>query len=232
MPNHAPLIGLLLLAAFAPAVNAAELKTLKLADATDLTYAVALPDGYDAAKTYPVLLALPPGPQTTDMVKAGLDSYWEDEGTARGYIVVSPAAPQRQLFFQGGERVLPELMAEITQTYGVAGDKFHLAGISNGGLSAFKVAVDYPDKFQSLTVIPGFPPTREVFDQLQSIAGLTITMFVGEQDSGWREPMADAAKALKSAGNDVYMEVIPNNGHFVATLSGSGAARIFDQIER
>jgi len=232
MPNPTPLIGLLLLAAFSPAVNAAELKTLRLADATDLTYAVALPDGYDGGKTYPVLLALPPGPQTTDMVKAGLDSYWEAEGTARGYIVVSPTAPRRQLFFQGGERILPEFMAHITQTYSVAGEKFHLAGVSNGGLSAFKVAVDHPDKFQSLTVIPGFPPSREVFAQLQSIAGLTITMFVGEQDSSWREPMADTAKALKGVGNDVYMEVIPNNGHFVTALSGGGAARIFDQIER
>ena len=209
MRNQAPVIGFLLFAALGAAASAAEFKTLTLADATELTYALALPDDFDAAQTYPVLLALPPGPQTKDMVNAGLDSYWEAEGTSRGYIVVSPVAPGRQLFFQGGEKALPELMDHITQTYGVAGEKFH-----------------------SLTVVPGFPPTQEVFDRLASIAGLTISMFVGEQDSGWLDPMNGAVAALKRAGNDVYIEVIPNNGHFVTALSGRGAARLFDQMER
>lgn len=232
MQPIARIAGFLLAAAFAPSAGAAQFETLTLSDASELTYAIALPDGYEASQTYPVLLALPPGPQTVHMVNAGLDSYWEAEGTRRGFIVVSPAAPARQLFFQGGEKVLPELMAYISKTYGVAGEKFHLAGVSNGGLSAFKVAVDHPDLFRSLTVVPGFPPSREVFAQLESIAGLTVSMFVGEQDSGWLEPMTSTAEALKRAGGEVYMEVIPNNGHFVTALSGAAAARIFDQMER
>ncbi len=222
----------LLLAAAAPSAGAAQLETLTLSDATELTYAIALPDGYDSAKTYPVLLALPPGPQTVNMVNAGLESYWEAEGTSRGFIVVSPAVPGTDLFFQGSEKYLPELMAYISQTYGVAGGKFDLAGVSNGGLSAFKVAVDNPDQFRSLTVIPGFPPSREVFGQLERLAGLTVSMFVGERDSGWLEPMTSTAEALRTAGTDVYMEVIPDNGHFVTDLSGPAAARIFDQIQR
>lgn len=47
--------------------------TLELADATTLQYAVALPDDFDPQREYPVLLALPPGPQTREMVQLGLD---------------------------------------------------------------------------------------------------------------------------------------------------------------
>ena len=41
-----------------------------------LRYALALPDGFDRSKTYPVLLAFPPGPQTEPMVDAGFGRYW------------------------------------------------------------------------------------------------------------------------------------------------------------
>ncbi len=232
MPRTTVAAAFIVSAVLASSADAAQFETLTLSDATELTYAIALPEGYDPSKAYPVLLALPPGPQTKAMVDAGLGSYWEAEGSIRGYIVVSPAAPNGELFFQGSEKYLPELMASIAQTYRVDGDRFDLAGVSNGGLSAFKVAVAHPEKFRSLTVVPGFPPSREVFAQLARIADIKVNMFVGEQDNGWVEPMNLTAEELRRAGNEVYLEIIPNNGHFVTSLSGSGAARIFDQIER
>ncbi len=38
------------------------------------------------------------------------------------------------------------------------GGKGHLAGVSYGGLSAYRVITEYPDRFLSLTVLPGVPP--------------------------------------------------------------------------
>ena len=43
-------------------------------------------------------------------------------------------------------------------TYPPEGGRFHVGGISNGGLSSFRVAVESPERFASLVVLPGFAP--------------------------------------------------------------------------
>lgn len=212
--------------------QAAEFKTLTLPDQTELTYAVAHPDGFDPLSEYPVLLALPPGGQSTDMVRAGLDAYWEAEGTRRGFIVVSPAAPNGELFMSGGRRLIAPFLDHIRNTYRIADDRVHLTGVSNGGLSAFAAALDNPEAFQTVTVIPGFPPSREDFAALDRLAGLKINMFVGGNDSGWLDSMAATQAEFERLGLDSTYEVVPAEGHFVRSLTGANSARLFDQIQR
>ena len=203
---------------------AAEFKTAAMADGTTINYALALPNAYDAGRAYPLLLALPPGGQTRVIVKAGL-SVWEQEGRARGYIVISPVAPG-ELFFQTAARYLPELLDHIGAAYAVDAADIHVGGISNGGLSAFVAALANPKRFRSLTVLPGFP-----FDgaALVDLAGMRITMFVGERDTRWRTRMDAAAASLRTLGADVHYEVVPGAGHVIRSLS---PARLFDLMER
>ena len=203
---------------------AAEYKTATMADGTIVTYALALPAAYDESRTYPLLLALPPGGQNRVMVEAGL-SVWEREGRARGYIVASPVAPG-ELYFQSAARYLPELLDHLGATYAVDAADIHVSGISNGGLSAFVAALANPERFRSITVLPGFP-----FDgaALGDLAGLRITMFVGERDASWRIRMDGAAAALRAFGADVHYEVVPGAGHVIRSLS---PARLFDLMER
>src|SRR5262245_48233557 len=63
-----------------------------------LHYKVALPKNYDSEKTYPAILAFPPGSQTMDMVLTTLIQNWIPEQDKRGYIVVIPAAPNGRPF--------------------------------------------------------------------------------------------------------------------------------------
>lgn len=70
-----------------------EMRELKLSTGGVLKYALVLPDGFDSAKPFPVLLALPPGAQNAAMVDGSLRMYWEAEAKKRGWVVVSPAAP-------------------------------------------------------------------------------------------------------------------------------------------
>ena len=212
------------------AAVAAEFQTMTLADGTELTYAVALPAGYQADRSYSVVLALPPGGQERSMVTAGLNAYWEDEGTRRNYVVVSPAAPGGTLFFRGAERHLPAFMQRLAETYNVAGGKFHLAGVSNGGLSAFRVATTHPERFHSVTVVPGFPPAEADLQAVDGLRGVKVNMFVGANDVGWLQPMQTARERLEGAGVDVYFEVVPGAGHIIQSLSGPNAGHIFDQI--
>ena len=72
--------------------------------ATTVHYKVVLPTGYDPAKAYPAILALGGGPQTMNTVDGILNRNYRAESEKRGYIVVAPAAPEGQLFFEDGAR--------------------------------------------------------------------------------------------------------------------------------
>jgi poly(3-hydroxybutyrate) depolymerase len=120
-----------------------------------LTYKVVLPDGYDATRTYPTVLVFTGGPQTLQMAANTLESDWRKEGERRGYILVSPGTPDGSLFFEGADRVFPQFLEQLLRDYKVKGGKFHVAGHSNGGLSAFHVAARYPQYFTTLTGYPG-----------------------------------------------------------------------------
>src|SRR5271165_2095530 len=76
-------------------------------------YKLILPNGYDAAKTYPAVLAFPGGPQTMNIVKSTVERNWRDQAERRGYIVVVPAAPDGDLFFEDGARVFPEFITNL-----------------------------------------------------------------------------------------------------------------------
>src|SRR5262245_60950364 len=73
-------------------------------------YKVALPKDYDPQKTYPAVLAFPPGAQTMDMVLTTLMQNWRMEGDRRGYIVVVPAAPEGSPFVGQGAKIFQEFI--------------------------------------------------------------------------------------------------------------------------
>lgn len=197
-----------------------------MADGTPLTYGVVLPNGYDQNEVYPVLLAFPPGPQTRAMVAAG-NSYWGAEAQRRGWIVVSPVAPNGTLFFQGSEQYLPEFMERIEAIYPPEGGKFHLAGVSNGGISAFRIATMLPERFASLTAVPGFPQTTD-FNQLDKLTDIPIALYAGENDTSWVEQMTATEAELQRLGGQVTFTVVPNEGHVIQSLTG---AELYDLLD-
>src|SRR5579864_9402809 len=138
-----------------PACAAVVEKTAKLAGVT-VQYKVVLPNGFDPSKTYPAVLAFPPGGQDMEMVDATLGGNYRAEAERRGYIVVEPAAPNGVLFFEGSEKIFPAFLIRLLADYKIASGKFNVAGNSNGGLSAFLIASKYPDYFLSVTGFPGF----------------------------------------------------------------------------
>ena len=111
---------------------------------TTVHYKVVLPTGYDPAKAYPAILAFGGGPQSMNTVDSILTRNFRAEAEKRGYIVVAPAAPDGQLFFEEGARVIPEFLKAILADYKIRDGKFHVAGPSNGGIAAFHVAAASP----------------------------------------------------------------------------------------
>ena len=204
-------------------------KTAEIAGMT-VHYKIALPSNYDPAKTYPAILAFPPGSQDMDMVLTTLVQNWLPEYDKRGYIVVIPAAPLNRSFVGEGAKIFPEFLEQLLQEYKIRDNKFHVAGMSNGGRSAFHIAAMYPKYFLSVTGLPGFLPDP-IPERIAALTGMCIYMHVGELDSGWVNQMQQQASMFRAKGYKVTFTIEKNEGHVMRTLAGPGSARLFNQIE-
>src|SRR5216684_4313188 len=139
MPRAALIATCIMVAAVRP-TQADLLDMTKKVAGTIVHYKVVLPNGYDPAKSYPGILAFGGGPQTMNTVDSVLTRNFRAEAEKRGYIVVAPAAPEGQLFFEDGARIFPEFLKMILAEYKIQDNKFHIAGPSNGGIASFHVA--------------------------------------------------------------------------------------------
>ena len=141
-----------------------------------------------------------------------------------------PAAPNGQLFFQGGDRIFPAFVEQMLRDYKVETGKFHIAGRSNGGLSAFHIAASHPKYFRSLIGFPGLlqPATTA---RIEALRPLCIYMHVGENDPGWREAMKDQSDMLRQKGFKISFAVEPGMEHSLESLAGAGSKRLFDHME-
>jgi len=192
--------------------------SLFLSEVMILNYLVLMPESYDSTLSYPVLLALPPGAQSINEVEWAINLYYIRQSIQRNWLIVSPVAPNGNLFHEGSEVFIPFLLDEIEQSIHVEGGKFHLAGISNGGISAFRLATGYPDKFQSITVFPGIPLESDT-PYLDNMAGMNITMYVGENDAlEWVSGTEQTVQALDLLGLNVSHRIWANNGHVITSL--------------
>ena len=183
-----------------------------------------LPDGYDATKAYPGIIVLGGGPQTMEVVDRTIDRNFRAEAERRGYIVIAPAAPGGDLFFEGGERIFPEFLKMALTYYKIADGKFHIAGPSNGGIAALHVAAANPDYFLSVTAFPGYmwEPSNK---KLLAIAKMCVYLYVGENDEyRWHDEMKREAEFLSSRGTVAKYSVEKGQPHRIETLAGANAS--------
>ena len=212
-------------------LHADQFEKMKKVGGTTVHYKVVLPNGYDPATAYPAILALGGGPQTMNTVDGILGRNFRAEAEKRGYIVVAPAAPDGQLFFEDGARIFPEFLKMILADYKIRDNKFHIAGPSNGGIAAFHIAAANPQYFLSVTAFPGYmwePSTAK----LQAISKMCVFMYVGELDEyRWHGEMQKEADFLRAKGTVARYTVEKGQPHRLETLAGVNASRLFDGFE-
>jgi len=198
---------------------------------TTVSYKLVLPNGYDAAKTYPAILVFGGGPQTMNTIDGALARNFQAEAEQRGYIVIGPAAPDGDLFFYDGDRIVPEFLDNIRAAYKIEAGKFHVAGPSNGGIAAMHVAAKHPEYFLSATAFPGYlwQPTEA---KLRKLEGICAYFYVGEHDEyRWHGEMQREAEYLRSRGSVAQYTEEKGQPHRIETLAGVGASRLFDGFE-
>ena len=221
---------MLSLSAAAPA-HADVRELTKKAGGTTVHYKVVLPNGYDASKAYPAVLVFGGGPQTMNTINGALENNFRAEAEKRGFIVIAPAAPDGDLFFEGGDRIFPEFLRQMLADYKIEGGRFHVAGPSNGGIAAMHVAAKYPQYFASATAFPGYlwQPTEA---KLQALAKTCVFLYVGENDAYmWHDEMKREAEFLRARGDVARYSVEKGQPHRIATLAGDQASRLFDGFD-
>ena len=195
-----------------------------------LYYKVILPPDYDPAKEYPAVIAFPGGAQTMPMVDGVIARNWKLEADKRGYIVAVLSAPAAGLFYQGGARAFPAFLEQLLKDYKILGGKFHIAGISNGGISSFHIAASYPQYFLSVTGFPGYLP-NVTNERVAALSKLCLFMHAGEMDPGWAITMQGQADWFRKEGFQVRFTIEKGEGHVMRTFEFTEAKRLFDQFE-
>jgi hypothetical protein len=156
---------------------------------------------------------------------------WQAEAEKRGYVIIMPVAPDGQLFFEGGERIFPDFLKQMKIAHKPSGGRFHVAGRSNGGISAFRVAIAYPEYFRSVTVYPGFLMDDDA-ERAGRLKGIPVKMAVGQLDSDWLSVGRRQSSLLGGMGIWTHFQVEAGCSHGIESFTGSGASRLFDLVEK
>lgn len=175
-----------------------------------LNVALVRPAAGATSSPHPVLLALPWGGGTADLVETFVASYWLTEPATRGYYVVAPEVRGSSL--QGtADEVLAALFAWMDDTLDYDPERVALVGASNGGRGAFFAALAQPERFAAIMTLPGHygGPAED----LAVLAETPIYFLVGSQDERWIE-LTDATRAaLGAQGIPSGLWVAPGQGH-------------------
>lgn len=197
--------------------------------ATTLRYAVHTPPNFDPAETHPCLIAFPPGDQGEGLGTWVVD-YFADAADQGDWILVVPVAEPGQGWWKDLATHVTALTSKLESDYAIEYGRFHVAGISNGGRSAFRVVGDHPEIAHSLTVLPGMPTSDDDWLHLQNLAHLPIAMYVGGTDEAWVDAARRAESQLGELGApDVQLSILEGQAH---VLGKEVVSSVFDGLEK
>ena len=162
-------------------------------------YAIFLPDGFDAAKTYPAVLFLHgSGERGTDGVlptQAGIGPILAKEPGRFPAIVVLPQARETWKADSDDIKAATAALDEVSSRYKVDPKRVYLTGLSMGGGGSWGLAAKMPEKFAAVAPVCGFGDAKSA----DSLKALPIWTLFGDADNarivGESRALVDAVKA-------------------------------------
>lgn len=198
-------------------------------DGVTIEYVVSTPAGFEAGDEAPLLLAFPAGGQDLSLTRSLVEGTYASEAQRLGWVVISPAAPNGELFFQGSEDLVPGLLDWVETWVTPEGGAPHVAGISNGGISSFRYAALNPERVRSVTAFPGFPRSEDDQAALAELVDVPIRLYVGGTDISWIGPAEQAANTFEALGGDVELTIFEGEGHVMDSTRDGQV--VFEQLE-
>jgi pimeloyl-ACP methyl ester carboxylesterase len=221
---------LLTLLFFVPFAQAQRIRDVALPSGRTVRVCVITPPGFDPTRPTPVVLVLPPGNQNEAMVEEAVRRYFEAGALKAGWVVICPAAPATppNTTFVTDPAPLIEFLGVLPTIATPEPGGVHLAGVSNGGIAALRIARLSAGRLASVTVLPGFHADPIKPEEWSSLAGIPVTIWVGENDQDlWKTQARATADALTLVGAEVHFEIIKGQGHVL----DMGPSRVMDTLE-
>lgn len=195
----------------------------------NIDYVTITPRGFRIGDVAPVFFALPPGGQGIDITRDVATGVYMNQAVTRGWVVVTPASPGGRWYDNDNTAVVPEFISWINAWVTIEGGRPHIGGMSNGGLSAFHIALQYPSQFRSLLAFPGFPQTEDDQDALATLADIPVRLWVGGEDADWLTSMETTAQELRTVGGDIELWVLRGESHVLQSTSNGIA--FFNELD-
>lgn len=189
-------------------------------------FSLYVPEYYDAAKSWPLVVALHGGSGNGG---AFLWS-WVREARTRGFIVLAPTAAGATWSLMEPEVDGPRIdrMAEdVANDWNIDGSRQLLTGMSDGGTFTYVIGLRGDCRFTHLApVAASFHPMLMTFADADRLRDLPVHIIHGTQDWMFPPEMAQGAqRALEQAGADVIYREIADLSH---TYPRDENARILD----
>lgn len=184
-------------------------------DDTVQPYRLFVPSKYDAAKKWPLVVALHGMGGDENSFFAGYkDGEIKRIAETRGYLVVTPKGRQpASMYFGAAEQDVIDVIKEMKREFAIDEDRVYVLGHSMGGYGSWSIAVNYPDLFAAIAPIAG-GGNPFVTAKLRGIAHLPWIVIHGDKDP--TVPVAESRKMVK-AGEALGIKIkyieVPGGDH-------------------
>lgn len=191
-----------------------------------MAYVLYLPEGYESSRErFPVIVFLhgagEAGTDGNSVFAHGPAAELQRQGAASAFakkfpfVLICPQCPPR------GERwdqplmlkAILALMDDVATKIRTDPDRVYATGLSMGGKGTWLLAMEAPTRFAAIAPLAADTFDPEGAARLKKIASWAI---VGAEDFGGAvEANQKMVAAIKTAGGDAKVTVVPGEGHFV-----------------
>lgn len=182
----------------------------------DPVYTLFVPDAYDAAVSWPLLVGLhgggPDGKAGDEVVGSGPSamSFYRSLAAERGVIVACPTAQTAGWGNKVNEELVRDVIAEVRLLYHVDVDRIHLTGHSMGGYGTWSLGPRMSDLFATVSPMAGAGDGN-----LKPLIDTRTPIFVYHSADDFIPVQSDrdAANRLRESDLDFMYTELEHEGH-------------------
>ncbi len=190
--------------------------------ATATTYFLHVPDGYDARRAYPLILAVSPIPSGRFLFES-----WRTAARKHGILFACPndAGNEEEVDVRGQKAV--DTLFDVRSRYNIDPERIYVTGFSGGGRMSTALVLAFPERFAGHVPIGGIFLEGDPAEIRRLRTRLGHYIFCGERDPN-REESEEAAKILEAEGIPHHLWIVPGLDH--AIPRAEQGAKIWDWI--
>jgi serine protease Do len=186
-----------------------------------------VPEGYNAAAAYGLVVFLHPG---GDTMEAAMIKEWKSLCDERGLVLAGPKAKQIAGWQPNEADFVVEVLDHFVKTYHIDPERVVVHSHGNAGVMAWHTAFEHRDKVRG-AIVSGMPLTRPLPDNEPDLR------FQAYLYAGMRDPLArgvqQAAELLRAAKFPVQSTIFPElDASYPPTVVIEEMARWIDALDR